>query len=250
MTGYVLDANAAYTSLAASGGNMTPAMPASTAGKLLLLESGVNTISATAPDLTASGFIKLSPNVNAPSTALYGKIGVGGDGSPTFQWDGTHQAWSRITAWSGNVYTDLSTIVVVSSDRGTNATGKIAVLSTLAPNLDNCLVIRGGQCLKTATNNGSTFQDWFTDSGLFTKVGNTELVQNGNALATALWYWQQTSQTATSSDVAGLTNADTNANTQGFTVVLQSQNPGAIPPQPVLARRRQFFVDETLVLIP
>lgn len=234
MTGYAPNANAAYTSLGGGGGNMTPAMPSLSAGMLLLLESGVNTTSATAPDLTGDGWTKLSPNVNAPSTALYGKIAVGGDTSPTFQWDGTHQAWSRITSWSGDVYTDMATIVARSSDRGTNSTGRIAVLSTTAPALANCLIIRGGQTLKTATNNGKVFLDWVTDSGIYTKVGNTQLVQNNNALATALWYWQQTNATATSSDVVPMTNVDSSGNTQGWTIALKSLAATLIPTRSLL----------------
>lgn len=207
---------------------MTPAMPSFSAGQLLFLETGVNSITLGAPAVT--GYTKVSPNVNAPGLAGYLRIAVGGDTSPSVQWDASHQAYSRIFCFGGDVYSDLSTIVLLSGDRGTNATGKIAVGSTGVPSLANCLVIRAGRCLKTATNNGATFADWLTDSGIYTKVGGTQLVQSGNALAAALWYWQQTTATATSQDTAALTNADTSQNTQGFTLVLKSQAATVITP--------------------
>jgi hypothetical protein len=215
-----------YTS-ALTGGSMSPVMPAFIPGQLLLLETGVNSITLGAP--TVTGWTKLSPNSNGPCAALYARIAVFGDTSPSVQWDASHQAYSRITAVGGDVYTDLSTIVSVSGDRGTNAQGKIAVGSTSAPAQNNCLVIRGGFCLKTATNNGASFADWLTDSGLYTKIGSTQLVQTGSALAAGLWYWQQTTATATSQDTAALTNADTSANTQGFTVILKSSGTLAAP---------------------
>jgi len=199
---------------------MTPAMPAFNAGEILLLETGVNSTTLGAPTIT--GYTKISPNTNAPCSALYARIAQVGDTSPSVQWDASHQAYSRISSFGGDVYTDLATIVAVSSDRGTNASGALAVQSTAAPSLANCMVIRGGHCLKTSTNNGSAFKDWTTDSGIYTKVGSTQLVQSGTAIAAALWYWQQTNATATSADLANLTNSDTSQNTQGFTVVLKT----------------------------
>lgn len=219
MSSYSFHDVGAYTS-SLTGGNMTPAMPAFNAGELLLLETGVNSVSLGSPAVT--GYTKLSPNTNAPCSSLYGRIAQLGDTSPSVQWDASHQAYARICSFGGNVYTDLSTIVAVSSDRGTNASGALAVASTAAPSLGSCMVIRGGHCLKTATNNGSSFNDWTNDSGIYTKVGGTQLVQSGTAIAAALWYWQQINATGTSSDTANLTNADTSQNTQGFTIVLKS----------------------------
>lgn len=227
MTGYVLNSTGAYTS-ALTGGNMTPAMPSFSAGMLFGLETFVNSTSVSPP--TISGWTKVSPSVSALGAALYLRVAVGGDTSPTFQWDASHQAGSRIFCFSGDVYTDLSTIISISNDRGAATTGRIAVFGTAAPSQANCLVIRGGRCVKTATNNGSTFGDWLTDSGIYTKIGGTQLVQNGSALAAACWYWQQTTATATSADLALLTNTDTSANAQGFTIVLKPLTATVITP--------------------
>jgi len=218
MAGYTFGAAGAFTS-ALAGGSMSPAMPSFSAGDLLLLHTGVNSISLGTP--TVTGWTKLTTNSTAPCDALYGRIAVGGDTSPSVQWDASHQAYSRIFSFSGDVYTDLATIVTLASERATNTTGKIAVASTAAPTPSNCLVIRAGHCIKTATNNGSTFGDWLTDSGIYTKIGATQLVQSGTAVAAAAWYANQTSPASTSSDNAALTNTDSSGNSQGFTVFLQ-----------------------------
>lgn len=230
-------------SSALAGGNMTPTMPTFSAGNLFLLQTGVNSITLGAP--TISGWTKLTTNGTAKCAALYGRIAVGGDTAPTFQWDASHQAYSRIVSFSGDVYTDLTTIVALESERATNTTGKIPVQSTTAPSQGNCLVIRGGHCNKTSTNNGATFGDWAIDSGIYTKIG-TELVQSGSALAASLWYEFQAFATATSTDTAGLTNADTNNNAQGFTIFLKSQ-PAA--PDALLSWPKQTFVTETIIQI-
>lgn len=233
MTAYSFHDVGAYSS-SLTGGNMTPAMPAFNAGELLVLETGVNSVSLGSP--TVTGYTRVSPNSNAPCSSLYLRIAQAGDMSPSVQWDASHQAYARITSFGGDVYTDLGTIVAVSSDRGTNASGALAVQSTAVPSLANCMVIRGGHCLKTATNNGSSFNDWTNDSGIYTKIGNTQLVQSGTAVAAALWYWQQTTATATSSDIANLTNSDTSANTQGFTIVLKTATTAIFVPSRPLSQ--------------
>jgi hypothetical protein len=225
MPGYNAPTTAAYTSLASGGGNMTPAMPTFSAGQLLLLETGVNSTTITPPDLSAQGWVKLTTNTTILGAALYGRFAVLGDTGPTFQWDASHQAYARISAFGGSVYTDLTTIVAVYNERGASTNGAIAVNATAAPSVANCLVIRLGRCVKTATNNGSSFADWSTDSGVYTKVGATQLVQPGAAaLAAGLWYWQQTTATLTDADVASLTNVDSAGNSHGFTVVLKSSS--------------------------
>jgi hypothetical protein len=247
MSGYFPIGVGAYSSLPAGGGNLTPPLPSYSPG-LWVLETDVNGIAFTPP--TISGWSRASPNNNAQCAALYLRIAQPADTAPVFQWDTTHQALARISLWGGDVYQDLSTIVVASNDRGASTPGALAVNATSAPAQSNCLVLRGGHCVKTVANNGSTFGDWFVDSNVYTKLGNTELVQNNNALASALWYWQQTAPSMTDADTASLTNNDAAGTSQGYTVVLRSQPSGFIPPQPVLSKRRQFFVDETLVLIP
>lgn len=228
MTGYVFNAAGAYTSFGAGGGNMTPAMPAFNIGDLLLLDTAVNSISIAPP--TISGWTRLSINTSAQCAALYARIAQSGDTSPTFQWDAGHQTYSRISSFTGVVYTDLTTIVATSNERATSTTGAIAVNATSAPSVANCLVLRGGRCLKTATNNGHTFNDWTTDTGVYTKVGGTQVVQNGNALAGGLWFWQQTTAAATSADGANLSTADAAGNSQGYTVVLKSQAAAIVVP--------------------
>lgn len=210
---------------------MSPTMVASPAGKLLLLHTGVNSGSIAPPAIT--GWTKLTTNGVSPlveGSALYGRIGQSGDTSPSFQWDASHQAYSRIVSFSGDVYTDLTTIVDQESERATNTTGKIAVASCSVPTFSNGLAIRGGHCVKTATTNGATFNDWITDSGIYTKIGNTQLVQSNAAMAAALWYDQQTSPVGGASDTAALSITDSSGNTQGFMIILKSAGNVVIPP--------------------
>lgn len=230
MPGYTPHAVGAYTSLGGGGGNMTPAMPALNAGELLLLETGVNSTSINPPSI--SGWTKLTNNTSILCGALYGKIAAGGDTSPTFQWDASHQAYSRIHSFGGNVYTDLTTIVVVQNERGASTTGFISVNATSAPSQANCMAIRFGRFIKTPTTNGATFNDWSTDSGIYTKAGATQLVQNGNAIAAGLWYDQQTAATATSADGANLSTPDSAGNSQGFTLLLQPGAAASVPYPP------------------
>jgi hypothetical protein len=228
---YSAPTTAAYASTIV-GGNLSPAFPSYSGVTLGVLETGVNSTSITAP--TISGWTKVSPNVNAPCSALYVRLLQAGD-TLSFQWDAGHAAYARISAFGGDVYTDLSTIVdSSSSDRGTNSTGRISVQVTAAPSQPNSLIIRGGHCVKSSTNNGSSFNDWLVDSGIYTKVGATQLVQTNANMAAALWYWQQTTATATSSDSAALTNTDSSANTQAFTVILKSAVTGVIPTRSLL----------------
>lgn len=218
MAGYTFVADGGYKS-ALAGGAMSPTMPTFSAGNLLLLQTGVNSTSLGTPTIT--GWTKLTTNGTAPCEALYGRIAQAGDTSPSITWDASHQAYSRIVSFSGDVYTDLTTIVSIESERATNTTGKIAVAAMGAPSQSNCLVLRGGHCVKTSINNGASFADWLTDSGIYTKIGSTQLVQTGTALAAALWYVAQTTASATSADTAALTNTDSSGNSQGFTIALQ-----------------------------
>lgn len=225
MTGFVYNGagGSGYVS-ALTGGNMTPALPGSglvDGLTLMVLHTGAFSTSLTAPNLTSQGWTKLTTNATAPCVAAYGKVYATGDAAPNVQWGTfTGSCYSRIFSWNGDVYPDLSTIVVAFNERATNATGKIAVNATTATGVPaNALYLRFGHCAKTSLNNGSTFSDWLNDSGIYTKAG--ELIQNGSTLGVGFWYASQAVASATSSDVAALTTADTNANTQGITLVLQ-----------------------------
>lgn len=242
MSGYTLNNAAAFTSLSAGGGNMTPAMPVFLNGDLFILHTGVNTISSSPPVI--SGWTKLTNNTGVTGDAAYGRIAVSGDTSPTFQWDASHQAFSRIVSFTGSVYTDLTTIVDIYNDHGTGTQNPPAIVvgATAAPLNINDLVLRGGHCTKTATSNGSTFNDWATDSGVYTKIGNTQLVQNNNALAAGLWFWQQSSAATTSIDSASLSIADTSSNAQAWTLVLRSLPPPPPPPTAVIPSRLIFIL--------
>lgn len=211
---------------------MTPAMPTFAVGDLLILETGVNSNSITPPAIT--GYTQLTTNTLDKGYAIYARIAVGGDTSPTFQWDAGHQVFSRIISFSGNVYSDLATIVDGNStELSNNQSVKIPVGAAGAPGSSNCLVIRAGRCVKTATSNGATFNDWAINTGIYTKAANTQLVQNGGAMATCFWYNFQTTPTAGSADTAALSITDSSQNANGVHLILKSATPAPYLPLPV-----------------
>ena len=227
---------------ALAGGNMTVPLPSGLndgVKRLLLLHTGCNSISVSPPDsaLAALGFTKLNVNTNAPCVCLYAYV-TKADGtdpaSVTFQWDGTTQAYARIFGFGGNVYTDLSTIVAAFNDRGTNSTGRISVNATSAPSVPNCMAIRCGHCVKSPTNNGSSFNDWLVDNGVYSQI-TPAYVPNGNAIAAGFWWDQQSAAAATDADSAALTNTDTSANSQSITILLKTASGAALAGQGAVA---------------
>lgn len=217
MAGYTLNAAGTYQSRL-TGGNFTNSLPSFNVGDLLLLHTGANSTTLAAP--TISGWTKLSPNSNAKCAALYARIAVNGDTMPTFQWDASREAYAGAFSFSGDVWPDVTTISNVSSDRSTNAVGGVAVPG-ITPTQDRCLFIRCGHGLKTSLNDGSSFLDWTTNSGIFTRAG--QIIPTGSRAAACLWYVQQGAATNYGLDTSFLTNTpDTNANTQGVAIALRA----------------------------
>jgi hypothetical protein len=259
MPGYTLDAVGTNASNIA-GGILTPGLPAFTPGKLFLMRTGANSITLGVP--TIPGWLLLSPNLNAKCASLYGRIAQVGDAAPTFQWDGTHQSYASIAAFGGDVYNDITTIVLGTPiDRGANTQGDLSVNGIAIPSLDSSMVVRGGHCVKSATNNGASYLDWTTNPGILTKIG-TDIVQNGTALASTWWFWQQTTATGLSADNDSLTNTEAaSANSQGWTIVLQTAaqtmpvgegySPDTLPRRSAQSAVQQFWsVPDTITSIP
>jgi len=223
MPAYIPGTSGANSSVAS--GAMAPALPAGVSdGNLMLLHTGVNSVSLGAPAIT--GWTLLTPNSLAKGDQCYGRIYQPGDASPTVQWDASHQAFARICYFSGDVYTDLSTIVAVRSDRGATTNSYILVNGLSVPAVDNCLIIRGGHTSKSALNNGQVFPDWDTNTGVLTKIG-TDVNQNGNAIAATWWYWQQTNALGLSGDTDTLPVTDASSqNGQGWTIALLTLSTG------------------------
>lgn len=218
MTGYTFRSAGANSSTL-TGGNMTPALPAGlTSGDLMVLHTGVNSISLGRP--TVSGWTLVTPHTNENGDAIYVRIAGSSESSPTFQWDASHQAFARIAAFTGSVYTTVGSIVEASSDRQVNSTLGVLINSVTIAH-DNCLVLRGGHYIKSATNNGSSFGDWSTNSGIFTKI-STDIMQNGGGIGATWWYFQQASATSYGQDTSPITTPDTNNNSQGWTLALLS----------------------------
>ena len=143
------------TGAATTGFNATlaPAIPsAAGAGNLLLLFTGSYQGSLSTP--TVAGWTKLSPGVNANQVAIFGKIAVGGDATPSISW-GNQFAFAFVVAYSGNP-ASVSGIVHASSDRANDTTNSIgyAALTITQP---GCLVLAAGSRDKTSASNGGSF---------------------------------------------------------------------------------------------
>jgi hypothetical protein len=220
MTAYVLNSTGANTSNL-SGGTMTPGLPGSLSdGMLLILHTGVNSLSLGKP--TISNWPLLAAFTSAVGEALYAHIFTTGDAAPSFSWDGSHQAFSRIAAFTGDVYTDLASIVISFTERSANTHGSVSVNSLSSPALSNALLLRGGHTGKTSVNNSTVFADWDTNPGIFTKIGS-DIVQGGSAIAGTWWYWQQTDPLGISTDISDLpTTEPAVTNSQGWTIALKT----------------------------
>lgn len=213
---YALDS----VGLNASGaGALNPGMVASPSGKLLALQTGVFSVSLGPP--TIAGWTLVSPLINQNDSVVYLRIGQPGDAAPSVQWDASHPAFARIAAFSGDIYTDLSTIVLQSGDIGTNTTGSVRAGSMSVPSINTALVLRGGHCVKSSVNNFASFNDWTSNPGIFTKIGG-DVNLNNNSIAATWWYWQQTTALGLSADSCALPTAEsTSANAQGWTLYLR-----------------------------
>lgn len=144
--------------VATGNGALNPGAPAGKAvGDLLLLSLVGRDLNQTAPAPT--GWTLVSPTTPVGWQYLYARIadGTATDTPTGLLYTGTTRSQAQIAAFSGGLYTDLSTIAANSVDQylpGTQVSILYSGGLTIAP--ANCLVIAIGTKNKTATSNGTT----------------------------------------------------------------------------------------------
>jgi hypothetical protein len=215
---------------AVSGTSVTAGAPAGvTAGDLLLLAVVCRNNNDTFT--TPSGWTLISPQVNLTWAALYARIATGsGDAPPAMSSSGTNACVAQAAAFSGDVYTDLSTIKHSAVDQqgpGKGASGNDILYSDLTVTLNATLLIAMGGHNKTATSNGATLNAL---SG-FTEIG--QLNPNGSSLS-FYWGYQQQTTAANFASVIQTRNGTVEALQQeSLVIALRTKN--------VLAPKAAFY---------
>jgi len=216
---YSLRANVGMTT--ASGTSVTPAsLPAGwQVGDLLLGLTTTNAATGGPTPTDPAGWTRLIVPVNSPALMLYGRIAQAGDTAPTFTWNLGATA-ADIAAFSGTVYTDLSTIRDKYTDRATTSTTVIALNGgSLVPAVDNELVILAGR--RRASISANTFGAAPAGFTKFTGPASA----NGQDV---VWMYQlqTTATTIAATQAVTVGTAEASDNTQGFGVVLKQGTSG------------------------
>ncbi len=160
-------------------------------------------------------------------TYLWGRVMQSGDADPSFTWSGSSRKKMQCAIFSGDVYTDLSTIVAHSSVR-TDGGALQMPYQGLTVTTDNCLVLICSSKSKTATSDATTVADepGFTTIGWDTNTGATSNL--------AAWaYVQQTTAaniTAGSWDLSFSPGVDEAESVRGFTVALKTSAAASTAP--------------------
>lgn len=186
----------AYTFVAVGGstagvGALAPAQPAGkAAGHLLLLATATRAATETL-NAAPAGWTLLAESSSTAndSLALYGRIATNDandDVSHDF-WSGSTSAVAQIAAFSGDVHTDLATIVAHSNFAG--SAGNVANIPNpaLTVTTANTLIIGIGKKSKTVTSDGATVT---SPAGLDHRIG----LRWSNGTVTGL-VWDYTQQT-------------------------------------------------------
>lgn len=220
MSGYAF--RAAGTVSATTGTtDLTPGAPAGKQVGDLLIFSTAHRVTALSITSLSPGWTQLfAGNSGAPSVEVWARIADGSaTDTPTVTWSASGFKLGWIEAYSGDVYTDLATIVAHTNNVQGGSLSSI-VVPTLTVTTDNTLLYCFGAKVKTATSNDATT--------LTTNAGSPSLVQrqqsftSGNALMAASGSAIET--TATSYDGADFTRdgTDESANYRSIIMALQS----------------------------
>jgi hypothetical protein len=198
---------------AAGTGALSPGMPSGwQVGDLLLLWAESRDNGQTL--VTPTGWTLLSPSVHVGWTYLYGRIAVGGDTAPSIDYSATPHSRAQIAAFTGSVYTDLTTIVHASVDRTGSDNG--IPYSALSVSTDNCLVLALGSHNKTTTSDGAVANDL---SG-FTRLDRQ--TDTGTGLLSWWGYVQQTAATNISPVTQTLTGTAESLNSPSIVIALKT----------------------------
>jgi hypothetical protein len=212
----------------------TPGAPAGfAAGDLLLLFCGEYLGTDPAPSI--SGWTKLTPDTKPQHGAqLYGRIAVGSDSMPTFNYGNQFQ-FGQVFAFTG-APASISGIVHASVDRTSNQTTSIVNPGALTISQNNCLIIFDGQRNKTSASDGTVYSLSGTQGANFTIPTGGQFATNGNSQNSAAFsYWIQTGATSLDSTaILGGSASDGSGQTMNcnFVALLPAVTPGNIGPTP------------------
>lgn len=168
-----------------SGAVLSPVGSAVSGGNLLILMTGQRgnggSIIDLAPDWTQLGAYTTGGSLN-----IWGRIASGTSADePAVDWSATNNSFAWIEQYSGDVYTDLASIVAhIGTASGSQAALRAAGASITT---DNCLLL-----LLSRKNCAAANATTFTAPGSFTK--RQSLIANTNHWA-ASGSWQQTAAT-------------------------------------------------------
>lgn len=150
---------------------------------------------------------------------LFLKIAEEGDTAPSCDWSGTSGGCAQIAAFSGDVFTNLATIVAhVISRESVTTRPKIWGLTVTTP---NCLIISMSRIVKTAVSNGTTYN---SPTASIIELGEYEA--NGTNIA-AVWGYQIQSAAANVAEASWSpqgTAESANCNFLALTVALKSSS--------------------------
>jgi len=232
-----------YTYVATGTGSTsgTPGQPAGkSSGDLLIMAAAVRDGSDTL-NTAPAGWSLLASNLR---TALFGRIATNDssdDVSHDF-WSGTGNNYAQIACFSGDVYTDLNTIVV-GVGYGGGGTNNDIPSGAVAISTDNCLVIGLGAKQKTLTSNGATIT---SPTGVDNRLGFNW--PNGSNLG---FVWDYDIQTTATNIDAGIWDMSINESSYHGSIIIALQSAGTstpvIPDVPSNVDGTQQGVDSILV---
>ena len=180
-----------------SGAVLSPVGSAVSGGNLLLLMTGQRGNGGTITDL-APDWTKLGEFTTGGSLNIWGRVASGTSADePSVDWSATNNAFAWIEQYSGDVYTDMASIVAHIGTGSANQTALTVAAATITT--DDCLLL-----LLSRKNCAAANATTFTAPGSFTK--RQTLIANTNHWAVS-GSWQQT--TATSVSVSAWTDDDT-----------------------------------------
>lgn len=206
-----------------------PGQPAGkAAGHLLLMLSCARAAAGTL-NASPAGWTLLAETSSTTDDelALFGRIATN-DASDNVShdfWAGSTATRCQIAAFSGDVYTDLSTIVAHSAVSGSSSNTANIPNPAITITTDNCLVIGIGKKAKTTTSDGATFT---SPAGLSNRIDSQW--QTGTQVGFVWDYTQQTTAANISASVWTQSVAES-LNYASVIVALKTLAAGTVWPQ-------------------
>ena len=170
---------------------LSPGAPAGVqVGDLLIMPTAAYTVSATIltePTGWTQIVAPLIADNPGPTIAIYARVADGtANDTPTVRWNAGNDTLAAISAFSGDVYTDLATIIAHSASSQITGTNNNLGAAALTISTNDTMVVNFTVRRKTATSNDATT----VSHAQFTK--RWQEIQTGTALVAAFGSLQQT----------------------------------------------------------